>query len=274
MRSPGSALPLAWLLLLLLGCGSEARRHEARGVVYEVNREFQQILIEHEDIPGLMPAMTMNFDVADPALLDTLATGDRIVFELEFTGEGYRVLSAEKLGQGEAGDLRLEGLARVRMPAPDFDLTDQSGARVSLEALRGRTLLVDFVYTRCPGPCPALTSQHVALQRKLSPELRERVWFVSISIDPAHDTPEALRAYAESRGADLARWSFLTGDPATVSGVVKRFGVGSLREPDGTIDHLIATFVVDAEGRIAERFIGLEHEPDQVLAALAAVASG
>ncbi|MGI9591161.1 MAG: SCO family protein, partial [Myxococcota bacterium] len=272
MRSPGSALrAAAWLLpslVIVLGCGSDARRYEARGVVYDVNREFQQILVEHEDIPGLMPAMTMNFDVADPALLETLATGDRIVFELEFTGDGYRVLSAEKLGQGEVGDLRLDGLARVRTPAPDFDLTDQSGARVSLEGLRGRTLLVDFVYTRCPGPCPALTSQHVALQRKLPPELRKRVWFVSISIDPAYDTPEALRAYAESRGADLARWSFLTGDPREVSAVVKRFGVGSLREPDGTIDHLVATFVVDAEGRIAERFIGLEHATEALRRAL------
>ena len=169
MRSPGSALPLAWLLLLLLGCGSEARRHEARGVVYEVNREFQQILIEHEDIPGLMPAMTMNFDVADPALLDTLATGDRIVFELEFTGEGYRVLSAEKLGQGEAGDLRLEGLARVRMPAPDFDLTDQSGARISLEALRGRTLLD----SDRPAAAAASLDKYLELLPE-QPETRER----------------------------------------------------------------------------------------------------
>jgi len=259
---------------LLGGCGSDAERYQGRGVVYDVNSEFRQILIEHEEIPGLMPAMTMNFDVADPELLETLETGDRITFELEFTGEAYRVLSAQKVGQGEAGSARLDDLARVRTPAPAFDLTDQAGERVSLEGLRGRALLVDFVYTRCPGPCPALTSQHVALQRKLPAHLRERVWFVSISIDPAFDTPDALRGYAEARGADLSHWSFLTGDPGEVALVVKRFGVGSVREADGTIDHLVATFVVDGEGRIAERFIGLDHAPEDVLAALERVASG
>jgi len=272
--APARAARVLVALALLAACGSESPRYQAHGVVYDVNSEFEQILIEHEDIPGLMPAMTMNFDVADPGLLEQLETGDRIDFELEFTGDSYRVLSARKVGQGQAGEARLDDLARVRTPAPPFDLTDQAGERVTLEDLRGRTLLVDFVYTRCPGPCPALTSQHVALQRKLPAALRERVWFVSISIDPAYDTPEALRGYAEARGADLARWSFLTGDPDDVAGVVKRFGVGSVREPDGTIDHLVATFVVDGEGRIARRFVGLEHAPDEVLAALEQVASG
>ena len=278
MRRAGCALlQAAWILAWatgIAGCGSDAKRYEARGVVYDVNSEFEQILIEHEDIPGLMPAMTMNFGVADPQLLETLETGDRIAFELEFTGESYRVLSARKLGQGEAGERRLDDLARVRTPAPAFDLTDQAGQPVSLESLQGRTLLVDFVYTRCPGPCPALTSQHVAIQRKLPPALRERVWFVSISIDPAFDTPDVMRRYAEARGADLTRWSFLTGDPDRVAGVVKRFGVGSLRQADGTIEHLVATFVVDPQGLIAERLIGLDHGADEVVEVLEKVASG
>ncbi len=278
MRRTGRALLLAaWVLAGASGlaaCGSDSKRYQGRGVVYDVNRQFQQILIEHEDIPGLMPAMTMNFDVADPQLLETLDTGDWIAFELEYTGESYRVLSARKLGQAEAGETRLDTLARVRSPAPAFELTDQAGERVSLASLRGSVLLIDFVYTRCPGPCPALTSQHVALQRKLPDALRERVWFVSISIDPAHDTPEAMRRYGEARGADLTRWSFLTGDPDRIATLVKRFGVGSVRQPDGTLEHLVATFVIDSQGQIADRFIGLDHEADEILEVLQRVASG
>ena len=268
----------AALALLLaasgLGCGPDSKRYEARGIVYDVNREFRQILIEHEDIPGLMPAMTMSFDVADPELLETLDTGDRIEFELDVSNNGYQVVSAVKIGRGEAGDGRLDGLARLHTRAPAFHLTDQAGKDVSLESLRGRTLLIDFVYTQCPGPCPALTSQHVALQRKLTEALRERVWFVSISIDPANDTPQAMRAYGEARGADLSRWSFLTGEPLRVAEVVKRFGVGSLRQPDGDIDHLVATFVVDGEGRIVKRFIGFDHPADEIIDALEKVSSG
>ena len=78
----------------------------------------------------------------------------------------------------------------------------------------------------------------------------------------------ALRAYAQERGADLTGWSFLTGDPEAVARVVKDYGVGTLRRPDGQIDHLVATFLIDAEGKIAQRFIGLEHEPEELRRAL------
>jgi protein SCO1/2 len=100
------------------------------------------------------------------------------------------------------------------------------------------------------------------------------VWFISISIDPVNDTPEAMKAYAEARGADLTRWSFLTGELARVADVVKRFGVGTVRQPDGNIDHLVATFIVDREGRIAERFVGLDHGADELIGALEKVAAG
>ena len=170
--------------------------------------------------------------------------------------------------------LWLAALAARRDPAPAFALVDQAGRPVASDVLRGNVLLVDFVYTGCPGPCPILTSRHVTLQRKLSPELRSRTRFVSISLDPTRDTPEALRAYAEARGADLADWSFLTGETDAVAAVVKGFGVGTLRRDDGTIDHLVATFVVDDNGRIAEQFLGLEYETADLREALARVAGG
>ena len=70
---------------------------------------------------------------------------------------------------------RIVGLALERDPAPDFSLTNQAGQPVSLALLRGKVLLIDFVYTSCPGPCPIQTARHAALQRSLSPELRERL---------------------------------------------------------------------------------------------------
>ena len=134
-------------------------------------------------------------------------------------------------------------------------------------------MLLDFIFTSCPGPCPILTSSHVTLQRSLPPELRARTRFVSISLDPVRDTPMALRSYAQKRGADLTGWSFLTGDPETVARVVQAYGVGTLRSPDGQLDHLVATFLIDPEGRIAQRFIGLEHEPEELLRALESLSS-
>jgi protein SCO1/2 len=249
-----------------LACGPAPDRYPARGVVREVLLADHQVVIEHEEIEGLMPAMTMSFDVPDHDLLSRLAAGQAIDFTVETAGEKFRVVEATV--KGEAGSAGASGafseLATERDPAPDFELVDQDGAKLRLADLRGKLVLLDFIFTSCPGPCPILTSAHVTLQRSLPPELRARMRFVSISLDPARDNPMALRAYAQERGADLTGWSFLTGDPEAVARVVQAYGVGTLRRPDGQLDHLVATFLIDAEGRIARRFIGLEHEPEEL----------
>lgn len=261
-----SALLAALFASAALAACSNDHRYPARGVVREVLLADHQVVIEHEEIAGLMPAMTMSFDVPDHELLERLATGQEIDFTVEVTGEKFRVVEATV--KGEAGSAGSSGtfseLATARDPAPDFELVDQDGAKLRLADLRGKLVLLDFIFTSCPGPCPILTSAHVTLQRSLSPELRARTRFVSISLDPVRDNPMALRAYAQERGADLTGWSFLTGDPEAVARVVQAYGVGTLRRPDGQLDHLVATFLIDAEGRIAQRFIGLEHEPEEL----------
>ena len=260
------------LLSAVAACsdGPAANHYPASGIVREVLLEDHQVVIEHGEIKGLMPGMTMSFDVPDHALLEGLAAGQAIDFTVEATGKSYRVVEATV--KGEAGSAGSSGsfseLAPVRDPAPDFELTDQNGAKLALADLRGKLVLLDFIFTSCQGPCPMLTSAHVTLQRMLPPELRARTRFVSISLDPVRDTPMALRAYALARGADLAGWSFLTGDPEAIALVLKGYGVGTMRRPDGQIDHLVATFLIDAEGRIAQRFIGLEHQPEALLRAL------
>jgi protein SCO1/2 len=279
------AIVLVTGLVLLTGLACDvaqhsqrARRVEARGMVESLDRELKQVIIDHEDIPGVMPAMSMSFDVADPRLLDTLAPGQVVEFTLEIRSTSFRVVAArvvEEAGEaGRSGTLArgFAGAVKEAQPAPDFTLTDQDGQTVSLADLRGQTLLLDFIYTHCPGPCPILTGTHVSVQRLLPEALRERVRFVSISLDPARDTPEAMRAYATARGVDLARWSFLTGDDDSVADVLERYGVGATPGENGEIEHLVITYLIDAEGRIARRFAGLEHRAETLAAALEAVA--
>jgi len=263
-------------LLAAAGCGERSRHFHARGVVEDVQPEIGQVLIAHEDIKGLMPAMTMNFDVPDRALLERLERGQAIDFEVEFTGKAYRVTEAtvRESGVATSGGGQLAAVKPVDDPAPPFHLTDQDGNPRALEEWRGQLVLLDFIFTRCPGPCPILTGLHVQLQRELSPELRARTHFVSISLDPLRDTPSVLREYAQKRGADLANWSFLTGTPDDVDNVLKNYGVGSVRTPDGQIEHLVVTFLIDAEGQIARRYIGLDgHDPKEVLRDIAKLAA-
>lgn len=265
------------LVFLVAAACSRDRHYHARGVVEDVQSETGQIVIAHEDIPGLMPAMTMNFDVADRALLDTLTHGDAIDFEVEFTGKAYVVTKAAVRERGVATTAggQLGGIAPADDPAPPFQLIDQDGNPRSLEEWRGKVALLDFIWTRCPGPCPILTGLHVDVQRKLPEPLRERVRFVSISLDPVRDTPAVLREYARKRGADLANWSFLTGEPDVVDAVIESYGVGSAKAPDGQIEHVVATFLIDPNGRIARRYIGLEgHDPAELLRDIERLATG
>lgn len=266
---------LAISLLLASAC-SRSQHYHARGVVEDVQPETGQIVIAHKDIPGLMPAMTMNFDVSDKKLLETLTAGDAIDFEVEFTGKAYIVTQATVRERGVATDgaADLDAVVPEDDPAPPFRLTDQDGNPRSLEDLRGKLVVMDFIWTRCPGPCPILTGLHVKLQRMIPPALADQVRFVSISLDPVRDTPAVLREYAQKRGADLATWSFLTGAPDEVDAVLRAYGVGSAKAPDGQIEHVVATFVIDGNGQIARRHLGLDgHDPKELLRELEALAA-
>ncbi len=273
LRSLAAALA-ASLALALAACdaGNPAEKlhsYEVEGVVQDVEAEHRTALIEHGDIPGLMPGMTMSFDVPDPAVFEKLAPGQRIAFTLELRGKSFRIVRVdvleEKVAPGRPGAIA----SVVQDLAPPFALTDQSGAEVTLESLRGKTLLIDFIYTHCPGPCPILTGRHAQVQRELSPALRARVHFVSISLDPERDTPEVLASYAKGRGADTRDWSFLTGDPERVRAVLKDYGVFAQKSANpGEIDHVVVTLLVDAEGRVVKRLFGVENGVAEVKQAL------
>lgn len=237
--------------------------------------ENGQVLIAHEEIEGLMPAMTMNFDVPDPKILASLERGQSIDFLVEFTGKAYRVthVSVNESGVATKGS-SLGNVKQDAEAAPPFRLTDQDGQPRALEDFRGQNVLLDFIFTRCPGPCPILTGLHAKVQRELPPDVQGRTRFVSITLDPLRDTPAVMREYAQKRGADLANWSFLTGPPDEVDAVLKSYGVGSARSADGTIEHVVVTFLIDGNGKIARRYIGLDgHDPKELVRDLSRLAT-
>src|SRR5690606_5143702 len=90
-----------------------------------------------------------------------------------------------------------------------FSVTNQAGATVTGESLRGRPWAVDLIFTRCPGPCAILSGVMAQVQERLPPD--SRAGLLSITSDPDFDTPEVLARYAERFGADTSRWQFVTG---------------------------------------------------------------
>jgi protein SCO1 len=148
-------------------------------------------------------------------------------------------------------------------PAPDFTLTSQDGAPVSLVDLRGKVVAVTFIFTRCTTTCPVLTPMMSFVQDRLGSDFGAKIVFVSISVDPDRDTPEVLKEYAQAFGADLAGWSFLTGDPATIRDVTRRYGVYASRSESGDVDHTFLTSIVDPRGALRVQYLGVRFDPEE-----------
>lgn len=110
-------------------------------------------------------------------------------------------------------------------PAPNFSLTTQDKAQLKLADLRGKIVAVTFIFTTCQDTCPILIAKLVGVQKKLAADMSPYIAFVAITLTPKHDTPEVLKAYANAHGADLSRWSFLTGDAKQIHALAKQYGV-------------------------------------------------
>ena len=134
----------------------------------------------------------------------------------------------------------------------DFKLTDQAGKPFGTAELQGKVWIANFIFTRCTTVCPIFTEKMARLEEKAPGEIR----FVSFSVDPEYDTPAILTAYAQAKGADLRRWSFLTGPIAEVQKTVQdSMKIAIDKDPGATdpgmaIMHGTYFVLVDGKGQI------------------------
>ncbi len=180
----------------------------------------------------------------------------RAAFLLALAPMMFPKLAAAHEAGGDAG-------LPVIGPAPPFTLTSQDGKSVALADLRGKVLAVTFIYTGCPDICPMVTQKMVDVQNALGAEFGAKIAFVSITLDPEHDTPAVLKDYAQSWGAKPDGWMFLTGSVAAVRDVTRRYGVFFSKKEDGSVDHTQLTTLVDADGQMRVQYIGWRFDPDE-----------
>lgn len=153
-------------------------------------------------------------------------------------------------------------------PAPEFRLIDAaSGRPLGMSDLRGRAVLVSFIFTRCTGTCPATTLALTRIRRTMDRAGfgSDQVVFVSISLDPSHDTTAVLKDYASAYNIDPSGWHFLTGAPGEVARVIERWGMWARPGPSGSLDHPSRVFLVDPRGRQREIYNLSFLNPDAVL---------
>jgi protein SCO1/2 len=251
-------------------------RHPLTGEIVKVEAEQQVLIVSHDKIPGFMPAMTMEFKVAKSDLANA-KPGQRIRAEMVDRGADYWLekiwpddtvtkttldAAAHALAQDTAVRGK-EAYREVGEAMPTFTLLDQEGRTVSASRFRGKRVVLNFIFTRCPVAtmCPAATLRMTALQKAAREAGVQDFELVSISMDPEYDTPGVLREYAEVRGLDTTNWSFLTGPDTSVRHLLAQLGV--IREFEGaTIKHTLATVLIDESGRIVHRVDGSTWQPE------------
>jgi len=239
------------------------------GMVVEVRPSEGVMLVSHDPIPGIMPAMIMPFELRDREDLGDLDPGMIVTFTLRLgDGSAYaedvEVVGYQSVEQDPLIVRRLRLLRSAHAGeqvgldelVPDFTLTDQERRRVTLSQFRGKVVAVNFIYTSCVLPqfCYRMTNHFGVLQRRFSGARGDDLVLLTITFDPARDTPERLAEYASEWQPD-GRWHFLTGPTGNIARVAAVFGLDYYPD-EGLFSHSLRTAVIDRHGRLAASIDG------------------
>ncbi|HLL13557.1 MAG TPA: SCO family protein [Pyrinomonadaceae bacterium] len=282
----GRAWPLvllATVCALLAGCAqtpdeSRAQRYELKGKIVSFNKAQQQVVIQHEEVPGFMEPMTMPFTLREDGAFDVMRAGDTIQATLVVDAERTRLenpIITQAIPTAATTGTPTDGPTEPEIGAtpPDAKLVNQDGKQINLQQYRGRALVLTFIYTRCPLPdyCTLMSNNFAAINRELnkSPELREGVRLLSITLDPAYDTPKVLRSYGAAhtenyQGEKFESWEFATGEPAEIQRVANFFGL-LYKQEGAQIDHSLRTAIIAPDGKLYKLYRGNEWKPAEVL---------
>jgi protein SCO1/2 len=277
------------LALVAAACSTpDQRTFTLQGQVLSLDSARKILVVKHEEIKNFMPAMTMPYEVQDVKALDGLAPGDLVNATLVVFSNGAHLTAIRKVGTAPLETPPAEApnptasagfeLLRPGEAVPDGSFLDQGGKKRRFSDFKGSPVVMTFIYTRCPVAtfCPLMDRHFAALQKTLKQDpALQRVHLVTVSFDPATDTPAVLTKHAKSLDADLSRWTFLTGDRDDVDQFASRFGVSIARSLTDMRDitHNLRTAIISADGTLVKAYTGNDWSPDNVIADLKTLAN-
>jgi protein SCO1/2 len=264
---------VAALLALLAGTSAaQAAAPRLHGVVLGLDAQHGEAIVHHDPFGG-MPAMTMAFRVVPRALVGTLQAGTTIDATVDERTDPWTLRdvtvgtaqpvtaspSMRRVQALQAGDL-----------VPDVPLLDEHGAPFRFSQLRGRDVILAFIYTRCQDPrmCPLISAKFHRLQQLAG---ARPLQLVEVSLDPAYDRPPVLARYARMFGADPARWTLAVGDADPTLDFAARFGVTAFPDPNYGLVHSEDTVEIDGDGRIRAMLPDADWRPEDLLADIDAI---
>ena len=272
-----------------LGCAPRdgTTRYPLKGKIEGLDILDRELLVAHEEIPGLMPAMTMPFKMPEETgflarfqgmRLERLRRGDVITATL--------VVKANESWIEKVNVVRYEPPPGMSAPVPkeskegesvvDVLLEDQDGKPFRISDYRGKALVLTFIYTRCPIPefCPRMMKNFQDLENLVEsdPDLREKGRLLSVSFDVEFDRPEVLQAFGSAFVKDrgkgpFGRWKLATGTKEQVGRLGQFFGLVFFKE-GGDFAHSLVTVVVGPDGKLVKEFSGNDWSVKEAHAAM------
>jgi protein SCO1/2 len=276
-NSPASGFILVILTSLLLsGCQNSGKSYVLTGRIISKESSTKQLIINNDDIPGFMPAMTMPYLVKDPYGFERVQPADLIRAEVivEQPNQFYleHLVVTGKSAAKTSPDRGAPSALLIGDKAPDVPLVNQDGKSFRFSQLKGQAVLITFIYTRCPFPdyCPLLSRQFAAVQNDLAkdPEEYKRTHLISISLDPNYDKPPVLREYGlpylahDPKG--FQHWDFVSTTPEDLQKLVGSFGL-EYSEENSQISHSMNTILLAPDGTVANMWPGNEWQTSEVL---------
>ncbi|HEY7172789.1 MAG TPA: SCO family protein [Vicinamibacterales bacterium] len=281
MRICTITVSLATALLFCACSGpTDRKEYKLQGQILSVAADHKEANIKHEDIKGLMPAMTMPYKVRDAKQFEGIAPGDLINATLVVVSNDAYLQDVKKVGNAPLAQPAAQAAApsassgfellKEGEPVPNVSFVNQDGTHLEFDSFKGDAVVVTFIYTKCPMPnfCPLMDQQFAKIQQKLKEKNNElKVHLLSVSFDPLEDTPPVLKKHAQRLGADPRVWTFVTGDRDDIDRWASRFGVSVSRALDDptNITHNLRTAIVDRQGNLVQTYTGNQWTPEQVV---------
>jgi protein SCO1/2 len=274
----GISTALTLTLLLASSACSHRKTYPLQGEVRGKDLTTNEVTVNHDDIPGFMPAMTMPYKVKNTAMLQELQPGDKIAAEVVVSQDGndYWLEDVRITDESRRGKVKPVE-SHMLMPGekvPNVPLVNQDGQTIRLKDFAGKAVLVTFIYTRCPVPtfCPRLSSQFARIHNELktTPNENSKTHLLTISFDPKYDTPAVLRkyglAYLEGDASGFSQWDFASTKEADMRRLAQAFGL-DYQEQDNQISHTMNIALIAPDGTLVKSW-STEWTADELLKAL------
>jgi len=274
-------------VLLTAGCRTsktpelqgDIKTYHMKGVVLSIDQTHGQATINSEAIPGFMDAMAMPYKFKDPAILHDIHPGDHLTADL-LVADDASLLDHIVVTMQAKPDY--QPASQYHVPAtgdtvPDFHFTNQNGKPISIDQFHGKALLITFIYTRCPlsDYCPRMSHNFAEIDKSLRADaaLYRKTHLLSISFDPAYDSPAVLRSYGSAYTGNYTNetfqhWDFAAPSKENLSKVLEYFDVGATPEKDKTITHSLSTVLIGPDGKVVAWYPTNDWSVQDVLAAM------